>query len=48
MANVGDQDNEVPPLEEVCMSDQVSVVAPPITDREIREDFLNLAQAMTY
>ena len=39
IANVGahdnqapPQDNQVPPLEQVTMSDQVSVVRPPMTD----------------
>ena len=41
------QNNQVPPLEEVAMGDQVSVAPPPMTDREIREAFLNLDQAMT-
>ena len=53
IANVGDQDNQgppqdnlVPPLEEVAMGYHVSVVPPLMTDGEIREAFLNLAQAM--
>ncbi|TMX01885.1 hypothetical protein EJD97_023254 [Solanum chilense] len=41
------QDNQLPPLEEVDMGDQVLVVPPLITDGEIREAFLNLTQAMT-
>ena len=47
MDNVGDQDNPVPPLEEVVMGDQVLVVPPPMTDGEIRADFLSLTQDMT-
>ena len=43
MANVGANDNQVPPLEEVSMGDQVSIVPPPMTDGEIRTIFLNLA-----
>ena len=37
------QDNQVPPLEEVAMRDQVLVVLPPMTDGDIRETFLNLS-----
>ena len=48
MDNVGDQDNQVPPLEEVSMGDQVPDVPPPMTDRDIRADFLTLTQAMTF
>ena len=40
-------DNQVPPLEEVSMGDQVSVAPPLMNDGEIRENFHNLAQAMT-
>ena len=47
VANAGPQDNQVPPLEEVAKGDKVSVVPPPMTDGDIREDFLNLDQAMT-
>ena len=47
MANVGDQDNQVPLLEEVDMGDQVPEVPPRMTDGEIRADFLTLAQNMT-
>ena len=41
------QDNQHPPLEEVAIGDQVPVVPPPMTDREIRASFLNSAQPMT-
>ena len=48
MANVGandnqglPQDNQVPPLEKVAMSDQVPIVPPPMTHGEIRATFLN-------
>ncbi|TMW85924.1 hypothetical protein EJD97_022258 [Solanum chilense] len=54
MANVGAQDNQVPqqynqvpPLEKVVMGDQVLVVPPPMTDGEIKADFITLTQAMT-
>ena len=53
MANVGThenkvtpQDNQVPPLEEVAMGDQVSIVPPLMTDGEIRATVLNLSQAI--
>ena len=49
MANVGandnqglPQDNQVPPLEKVAMSDQVPIVPPPMTDQNIRVGFINL------
>ena len=42
------QDNQVPPLEQVPMRDQVPVAPPPpLTDGDIRSSFVNLAQAMT-
>ncbi|TMX05322.1 hypothetical protein EJD97_024624, partial [Solanum chilense] len=41
------QDNRVPPLEEVAMGNRNSVVPPPMTDEDIREDFLNFAQPVT-
>ncbi|TMW96555.1 hypothetical protein EJD97_007171 [Solanum chilense] len=41
------QKNQVPPLEQVTMGDKVPLIPPPIMDGEIREVFLNLAQAMT-
>ena len=41
------QDNQVAPLEEVAMDDQVLDVPPPMTDGEIRADFLSLAKDMT-
>ena len=43
MANAGAHDNQVPPLEEVAMGDQVSVVLLPMTDWEIRSYFLNFS-----
>ena len=53
MANVGYQDNQVPPhnnqvppLEEVAMGDHVPHVPPLMNDVEIRETFLTLAQAI--
>ena len=49
MANVGandnqglPQDNQVPPLEKVAMSDQVPIVPPPMTDQKIKVGFINL------
>ena len=52
MANVGAhnrqvplEDNQVPPLEEVAMGDQLLVVPPPKTDGEIRTTLLTLDQA---
>ena len=52
IANVGDhdnqapqQDNQVPPLEDIAISDQVSVVRSPINDGEIRDT--NLDQSIT-
>ncbi|TMX05855.1 hypothetical protein EJD97_011733 [Solanum chilense] len=47
MVNVGNQGNQVPPLEEVAMGDQVSDVPPPMIDGDIRADFLFLSQSMT-
>ena len=54
MPNLGDhnnqvapQDNQVPPLVEVAISDHVPVVPPPMNDGEINLTFLNLAQDMT-
>ena len=41
------QDSQVPPLKEVAKGDQVPVVPPPMTNREIRTAFLNLVQTMT-
>ena len=41
------QDNQVPLLQEVAIGDQVSVVPLLMTDGDIRQAFLNLAQAMT-
>ena len=42
------QDNQVPPLEQVPMRDQVPVAPPPpLTNGDIRSSFVNLAQAMT-
>ena len=53
MANVGDQDNEVPPQdnhvpppEEVVMGDQDPNVPEPMNDRDIWASFLTLTQAM--
>ena len=40
------QDNQVPPLEEVSLGDQVSIASPPITDGYIWANFLSLNQAM--
>ena len=52
IANAGDhdnqapqQDNQVPPLEDIAISDQVSVVPSPIIDRDIRDT--NLDQSIT-
>ena len=54
MANVADhenqvppQDNQLPPVKEVAMDDQVPVVPLLMTNRDIRVDFLSLAQDMT-
>ena len=47
MVNVGNQDNQVPPHEEVAMGDQVSDVSPPMIDGDIRAEFLTLTQSMT-
>ena len=54
MANLGDhnnqvapQDNQVPPLEEVAISDHVPVVPLLMNDGEINLTFINLAQDMT-
>ena len=54
IANVGANDNQapleenqVPPLDEVAMGDQVSVVPQPMTNGEIKENFLNFFQSMT-
>lgn len=41
------QDNQVPALEPDVIGHEVSVVPPLMTNGEIREDFHNLAQAMT-
>ena len=46
-ARVPPQDNQVPPLDQVPMGDQLSVNPPPITDGGIRSYFLHLYQAMT-
>lgn len=55
MAYVGDhdnqvslKDNQVPPLEEVSIGDQVQIVAPAITNGEIMVEFLNFSQSMTF
>ena len=40
------QDNQVPPVQDVFMGDQVQVVPPRMTDGEIREAFLNIAKCM--
>ena len=47
MATVGDQSNQVPPLEEVATGDQFLDAPPSMTDRDIRKAFLTLTQAMT-
>ena len=54
IANVGvyyneapPQDNQVPPLEEVTMGDQVPVAPPQMINGDIREAFLTLDQATT-
>ena len=41
------EENQVPPLDEVAMGDQVSVVPQPMTNGEIKENFLNFFQCMT-
>ena len=40
-------ESQVPLLEQIAISDHVSVAPPLMSDGEITEDFLNLAQAMT-
>ena len=47
IATVWDQDNQVPPLEEIAISDQVPNAPPPMIDRIIGTSFLTLTQSMT-
>ena len=42
IVNMVDQDNEVSPVEEVAMGDQVSDLPLPMTERDRRAAFLNL------
>ena len=46
MDNVGDQDNQVPPHEEVAMGNQVPVIPPSMTDGEISASIISFDQAI--
>ena len=47
IANVGEQDNQVPQLEEVAMGDHVPVAFLSILEGDIREVFLQMSQSIT-
>ena len=47
IANAGELDNQVSPLEEVVVGDQVSVAPPPMADGYIRASFLKMSQYIT-